>query len=123
MDDLSDDDQAKREKLRILIDKHHGKQTAIAKALGITRQQVGRDIRRLKLVEEAGRARHAAGVKGARQEIVDPLERERMLQALKKHSGYRSAAKELGLSPRTMMRRMKHYDITTDEVEGRRAAG
>lgn len=117
IDAIDDKDEGERELLSRLIREHDGKISAMAQALGVQhRQGLARRLERCGLAEEAARARRAAGVRGPRPQADtradDAKERARVLGALVQHGGTHAAARALGISPRTMARRIKDLGIT-----------
>lgn len=117
-----------RAALRALIERFHGNHSEMAKALGLeNRQSLSRRLERHGLVELAASARARASVKGPRPHLEDKdgaheaLARRELVAAIAANGGYRAAARVLGISPRTMARRMKQLGVTPDEVTRERA--
>ncbi len=105
-----------------LVEKHHGNLSAMAADLGtVDRQTLSRKLARMNLLESADQARSLAGIKGPRIRLeggsTDPDgERTATLEVLSRCHGYRAAAAELNISPRTMVRKMRRLGITGEDV-------
>lgn len=114
--------EADRARLLDLIIAHDGNLSAMARALApIHRQALSKKLERAGLLAEADVARALAGVRGRRLTLPgvhpDPVgERRMILDAVARHPGYRDAARALGISDRTMLRRMARYRIKPEEV-------
>lgn len=110
----------------------HGNLSEIARRLAekgtpITRQEVTRRLQKYGLAEEAERLRVQSAVSGPRASLTDGVvdrdtARRAAITALATSAGYRAAAEKLGISPRTMARRMRLLEITQEEVEAARSA-
>lgn len=80
--------------------------------------------RRLKLHgidKVAARARASAGMTGPRSVASVPEDKDKLAALIAKH-GYRDAAQRLGISPRTMVRRMRAAGVTGEQIAGLRGA-
>lgn len=103
------------ERLSALIRRHHGNISEIARRLNFTRQAITRHLDRYGLLEEAQRARTSAFVPGPRVSapLAVDVERERreLLAALGR-GGHKGAARELGVGPSTILRRMRKLGLT-----------
>jgi transcriptional regulator of acetoin/glycerol metabolism len=117
-----------RKRLQRLIVAHAGCHSAIGAALRFPaasgRQQVARLLRRHGLLAAAAQERRRGAIMGPRASAPSDVTEERaeLVAALAQHGGYRGAAETLGISPRTMARRMKQHEITPDEVQAARVA-
>ncbi len=107
-------------KLLRLIKRHRGNLTAIAEALDppITRQGAAWHMERLGLLDEAAKARAGAGVKGPRLLLdgtaIEVLgEREQIEAAIAQAGGREGAAAALGMSRRTLYRKLHQYNLMT----------
>lgn len=111
--------------LRSLIREHRGNLSAIAKAMGISRQAVTRRIDAAKLARVAARARVAAGVTGPRAKSAknehDDRHRRKMLRALGNAASDDEARQALGMSRRSFYRAKAALGITADEIRDARA--
>ncbi len=109
-----------------LLVKHHGNISAVAKEARfggrqISRQALTRHLDRMGLVERAESLRAIAGVSGPRATLVngadDPAaERARVVQALASSATAVDAAAALGISRRTLFRRVNQYNISEAQV-------
>jgi len=123
---------AERADLEALVLRCSGNMSAIARELSaggkrITRQAVTRRLARFGLLRLAGEMAIAGGVSGRRRaqppkgSKVHQIERERILDALAAAATYDAAAGPLGLTRRTLYRRIARYGITPEQVAERRA--
>lgn len=118
---------AEREKLRRLVVKHKGNQSAIARALSggknkITRQGVKAQLVRLGLFEDANALALASHQPGPRAVPAAALkeQREQLLNVLASVETYADAPKLLKVSSMTMYRRIKLHKITPRQVANRK---
>lgn len=116
-----------RSSLRKLVDKHQGNLSAIAVALGISRQAVTRRLKAAKLLERAAAARLAAGVTGPRTsgqavQAADDAERERMLRALAASDSDDEARARLGMARRSFYRKKSAFGLDAIAIDQARAA-
>ncbi len=122
---MTESSPGERERLQALIAEHHGNLSEIAKGMGIKRQVLTRRLVRHELLEDAARARAVAGISGPRTELdrgsADAVgEKATLLDLLAKARGYRTAAKQAGLSESTMIRKMRRLGIDSDAVNAHR---
>lgn len=117
--------------LRLLSDQNQGNLTVIARRLGVTRQGLTRRMRRLTTVVAdetisllcySELIRVANSVKGPRMghRVGTPSalkERDAIAAAWASTGGYREAAAKLGVSPSTVIRRIKKYKISIREIK------
>ncbi len=114
-------DPAEREGLRALIVTYQGNLSQMANALGnIDRQALSRKLKLLGIDKVAAKARAKANVSGPRS-VEAPQNQGKLLALIAEH-GYRTAADKLGISSRTMVRRMRAAGITGEMIETARAA-
>lgn len=117
----SEPDKNERAALRQLTDKFLGNISRMAAALGgCDPHALRRKLRMYKLDEVASKLREKNAVSGPRAVKAAP-DREKLLKLVVR-LGYRSAAAELGISPRTMMRRMHEAGIDGDAIEAARTS-
>lgn len=114
-------DPAEKSALAALITQYEGNLSQMARALG----SIGRDALALKLKahgldQAAAKARAKGAVPGPREGAAEP-DQGKILRLVAKH-GYRAAAAELGVSPRTMARRMRAAGVTGEMIKAARAA-
>lgn len=113
--------QTKRE-LRALIADHKGNIADIARALTkatgreVTRQAVSQRIHRAELDDFADRARNRNGIQG--KHFESDAERRRVLAAIRRTEDRDAAARELGMSRRTLFRKVKQYGLGRDLIAG-----
>lgn len=109
---------------RALIARHRGSISSMARVIGVTRQILDRKLKRLGLGVEAARVRKRHGITGPRagvDEKRDPEEKTRIEQALIGARNYRAAAKALGMSDRSMLRKMRTHRIGAKKIAKARA--
>lgn len=122
--------------LRRVVEAHQGNLSSCARELGVTRQALTRRLNipivlqtvqgpeDVTILAYAERLRGAAGIKGPRSrhsDVADRDERARLLDAIAQAGGYRPAATMLGISPSTIVRRIRKHGITPAEVDTRRS--
>lgn len=118
--------EADPDRLRRLIGEHKGSLREIGRALGgISRQAVAQRLARAGLQQEADVARAAAGISGPRPGLTassaDPIgERTHLIDALAQAASYDVAAKQLGISRRTLCRKVARLGIDQATVTARR---
>lgn len=119
------------DRLRQVVEAHSGNLSSCARELGVTRQALTRRLsativvagENVSLIAHAEQLRATGGVKGPRDAhggVPETNDRARLVDAIAAAGGYRPAAAVLGLSASTMVRRMKRYGITPEEVTARR---
>lgn len=133
--DATETPEDERQTLAALVTQYQGNLSAIARALSegarkvdasaaaVTRQVVTRKLSKHHLTKVAERARARGGVSGPRPGMVGGVRGEKasIERALIDCDGYRGAAKKLGISPRTMIRKMKAHGIDMAKVKEVRA--
>lgn len=123
-------DDEERKRLTRLVERHHGNLSSMCRDLAkgrefISRQGLTARLRKYGLVEAACAERARSGVTGPRVHLADgsadpEAERETILQTLALTQTYEHARAELGMSRRTLYRKLSKYEITAEVVETRR---
>jgi len=113
---MPEQEDPQRSALRALIESHGGNRTAMAAAMGMHRESMRRLLEKHDLVADADAAHARAGVTGPRPHLPETEldeEGKQVRAALAEHGGYRAAAVALGVSPRTMMRKIKRLGLSS----------
>ena len=117
-------DDGLREQLRQLIRAHKGNLSAIAKAMGVSRQAATRRITVAKLTRVAASARLAASSFGPRNKEAgakhDERRRREMLRAFAKTDSDEAARQALGMSRRSFYRAKAAFSISADVIADER---
>ena len=112
--------------LRALIKEHAGNLSAIVAVLAmageeVTRQGLQYRLERLGLAELAERTRAREGASGPRSPAGDEIVRERLVAAVSATDSLAAAQRKLGVSRRTLFRRLAKHGLNAEKVSRLRA--